>query len=338
MLVHAPRSAPKTSIAQRLTAYAVVVVLAACGSPKAAEPATAPAVAVSPAGQIIKVGEQAEGIVADPETHLVAVGVRDPDGLALLDGSTGRLAGRVALPGHLRHLELAGPGGPVLVPDEDSGNLISVRLPGGAILSTLPVGKYPHAVTRTDDGTLAVADELGGAFVLVRDGRVIKRFTDVTQPGGVAAVGALVGVIDVRERTLSLYDTWERKRIDRIEAGHGPTHMVADSHGHFQVVDTSGNRLLTYQLRPRLRRIGATALPGTPYGVAYDSARDRLWVTLTARNQVVAVDLGGREPVVTATIPTVRQPNTVAVDSATGRVFVASRTDGTVQMIDPAAH
>jgi len=37
-----------------------------------------------------------------------------------------------------------------------------------------------------------------------------------------------------------------------------------------------------------------------------------------------------------ATFPAVRQPNTVAVDSATGRVFVASRTDGTVQLIDPA--
>jgi DNA-binding beta-propeller fold protein YncE len=63
--------------------------------------------------------------------------------------------------------------------------------------------------------------------------------------------------------------------------------------------------------------------------------RDRLWVTLTARNQVVAVDLSKTVPAVVATFPTIRQPNTVAVDSATGRVFVASRTDGTVQLIDP---
>jgi DNA-binding beta-propeller fold protein YncE len=39
--------------------------------------------------------------------------------------------------------------------------------------------------------------------------------------------------------------------------------------------------------------------------------------------------------VVVGTLPTVRQPNTVAVDSATGRIFVAGRTDGTVQLIDP---
>jgi DNA-binding beta-propeller fold protein YncE len=323
------------AVAGRLAAYAMVVVLAGCGSPKAAEPARAPAVTVSPAGRIVKVGEQAEGIVADPGTHLVAVGVRNPDGLVLLDGRTGAPAGRVALPGHLRHLDLAGPGGPVLVPDEDSGNLISVGLPGGAVLSTVAVGKYPHAVARLDDGTLAVADELGGAFVLVRDGQVVKRFTDVTQPGGVAAIGRLVGVVDVKERTLSLYDTGTLRRTARVDAGDGPTHMVADRHGHLQVIDTGGDRLLTYEVTPKLRQIGSVALAGTPYGAAYDSARDRLWVTLTGRNQVVAVDLSGAEPTVTAAIAAVRQPNTVAVDSATGRVFVASRTDGTVQLIDP---
>jgi len=31
----------------------------------------------------------------------------------------------------------------------------------------------------------------------------------------------------------------------------------------------------------------------------------------------------------------VRQPNSVAVDARTGRVFVASRADGTLQAFDP---
>ncbi len=323
------------SAAARVTAYAIVVLLGGCGATKAAEPAKAPVVSVSPAGRIVTVGAQAEGIVADPVTHVVAVGVRDPDGLVLLDGRTGVATGRVALPGHLRHLDLAAPGGPVLVPDEDSGRLISVGLPGGAVQSTIVVGRYPHAAVQTADGTIAVADELGGAFVLVRDGQVVHRFTDVTQPGGLAAVGDQVGVVDVKDRRLALYDTRTPKRISEVAAGDGPTHMVADRRGHLQVVDTRGGRLLTFEVTPKLKQIGSMSLGGTPYGIAYDSSRDRLWVTLTARNQVVAVDLGAARPAVVATFPTVRQPNTVAVDSATGRVFVASRTDGTVQLIDP---
>jgi DNA-binding beta-propeller fold protein YncE len=188
---------------------------------------------------------------------------------------------------------------------------------------------------RTGDGTLAVADALGGAFVLVRAGRVVHRFTDVRQPGGVAAVGSLVGVVDVRDRTLTLYDTRHLTRLRQVEAGDGPTHMVADRRGHLQVVDTRGGRLLTFEVTPKLRQIGETRLGGTPYGIAYDATRDRLWVTLTGFNQVVGLDLARGAPAVVATIAAVRQPNTVAVDSATGRIFIASRTDGTVQIVDP---
>jgi DNA-binding beta-propeller fold protein YncE len=319
----------------RLTAYLLIFVVSACGVDRAAEPAQAPPVTMTPAGRVIEVGAQAEGIVADPVTHLVAVGVRDPDGLVLLDGRTGERAGRVALPGHLRHLELAAPGGPVLVPDEDSGALISVGLPDGAVQSTVPVGRYPHAAVRTGGGTLAVADELGGAFVLFRDGRVVYRFTDVAQPGGLAAVGDLVGVIDVRDRTLSLYDTRTVRRVSVAGAGAGPTHMIADRHGHLQVVDTRGGTLQTFEVTPRLRRIAITPLGGTPYGITYDRQRDRLWVTLTGRNQVAGIDLGGKRPTVVAVLPTVHQPNTVAVDATSGRIFVASRTGGTVQLLDP---
>jgi hypothetical protein len=34
-------------------------------------------------------------------------------------------------------------------------------------------------------------------------------------------------------------------------------------------------------------------------------------------------------------LPTVRQPNTVAVDSATGRLFVTGTDEGVLQIIDP---
>ena len=78
-----------------------------------------------------------------------------------------------------------------------------------------------------------------------------------------------------------------------------------------------------------------TPLGGTPYGIAYDRVRDRLRVTLTGCNQVVRVDLGSGRPAVVAMLPTVRQANTVAVDAATGRVFVAGRSDDTVQLFDP---
>jgi DNA-binding beta-propeller fold protein YncE len=81
-------------------------------------------------------------------------------------------------------------------------------------------------------------------------------------------------------------------------------------------------------------RLSTLALDGRPYGLAYDAGHDVLHVTLTERNEVVALDLSGSEPVEISRLPTVRQPNTVAVDPASGRVYVASRSDGTLQIID----
>jgi len=318
-----------------LVATTLILAVGGCSGPGAAEPAAAPMLAAVPAGQIVEVGDQAEGVVADPVTHLVAVGVRNPDGLALVDGRTGIVRRRLALPGHLRHLQLAAPGGPVLVPDESSGSVLTVSLPAGATTSQTAVGRYPHDATRAADGTVAVADELGGALVFVRDRLVQDRITDVTQPGGVTAAGADIAMIDVHDHTLELYATNPPTRKARIPAGAGPTHLVADRHGRLFVVDTRANRLLVYTTTPRLTPQPWTALPGSPYGIAYDGTRDRLWVTLTGRNELVEFDVSAGTPREVARFPTVRQPNTVGTDPDTGRVFVASRTDGQLQLIDP---
>jgi DNA-binding beta-propeller fold protein YncE len=314
----------------------VLAALSGCATPKAAEPGTAPTVAVAPGGQVIRTGgQQAEGVVADPVTHLVAVAVRNPTSLNLVDGRTGQVTVRVPLPGALRHLQLAAPGGPVVVPDEDAGTLLTVALPAGTVLARVPVGRTPHDATATTDGTIAVAAEQGKELVLVRNGQVVHRFTGPAQPGGVAAVGNQIAMIDVHDHTLAVYDPARLTRTAVVPAGDGPTHLVADRRGRLLVVDTAGNRLRTFTTSP-LRQVDAMPLPGTPYGIAYDPTRDRLWVTLTARNQLVGFDLAGASPREIVRLPTVGQPNTVAVDSATGRVYVAGRADGSLQMIDPA--
>lgn len=322
-------------------------VIAGCGSappgaapptselPPAAEPAPAPVPTAPPAGRTVPVGAAPEGVVVDPQTHIVAVGVRDPAALTLLDATTGAVLRKVALPGALRHLQLAGPGGPVLVPDEGSNRLLRVALPGGEITSQVITGVVPHDATQAANGTVFVANELGHSVVAVRGDQVVHTFTDVTQPAGLAAVGNLVGLVDVRENTLTVYDAERLQRVAEVPAGAGPTHVVADKRGHLAVIDTRGGAVLLYELSPTLRQIGRVELPGTPYGVAYDAVRDRLWVTLTALNEVIGLNLNASAPVLATPLPTVRQPNTVAVDSATGRLFVTGTDQGVLEIIEP---
>ncbi|MGB7798586.1 MAG: YncE family protein, partial [Pseudonocardiaceae bacterium] len=283
----------------------------------------------------VPVGAAPEGVVVDPQTHIVAVGVRDPAALTLVDANTGAVLRTVPLPGALRHLQLAGPGGPVLVPDEGSNRLLRVALPGGEITSQVVTGVVPHDATQAADGTVFVANELGHSVVAVRGDQVVHTFTDVTQPAGLAAVGNLVGLVDVRENTLTIYDAQRLQRVAELPAGAGPTHVVADKRGHLAVIDTRGGAVLLYELQPTIRQIGRVELPGTPYGVAYDPVRDRLWVTLTALNEVIGLNLNASAPVLATPLPTVRQPNTVAVDSATGRLFVTGTDEGVLEIIEP---
>jgi DNA-binding beta-propeller fold protein YncE len=90
-----------------------------------------------------------------------------------------------------------------------------------------------------------------------------------------------------------------------------------------------------YLIGPEPREVAAVPAEGTPYGIAIDPDRERLWVTLTATNQLAGYSIAGDEPVREFTYATIRQPNTVAVDPSNGDVFVGSRSDAQIQRISP---
>lgn len=76
-----------------------------------------------------------------------------------------------------------------------------------------------------------------------------------------------------------------------------------------------------------------TSLPGNPYGLAFDTSTDSVWVTLPARDEVVGLDVASGTPTVIARYTTVRQPNPIAVNPGSTTVWVTGTTDGTVERI-----
>lgn len=309
-----------------------LLLVGACSAPqhpaagKAAEPAKAPLTSTTPAGLIVPVGKDAEGVAIDAVSHVAAVGVRAPFGIALVDTRGGRLLRTVPVAGHVRHLVTRG--STLLVPLEDTGALLELALPSGALTSTAKTDGYPHGVTAVGGDSALVGNERGKRVTLLRKGSVIATAEDFPQPGGAAAAGGRVFVVDVAASSLTWLDADTLRRGRTVGAGNGPTHAVTDRRGDVVVVDTRGDAVTTYS--PDLDRRRSLALPGTPYGIAYDEVRDQIWVTLTARNEVVCLDAADLREV--RRVPTVRQPNTVAVDSSTGLVAVASRSDGTLQL------
>lgn len=319
---------------RRLTPLiAVAAALAGCGSetvhelPPAAEPARAPALTAAPAGRVVPIGAAPEGIAADPATHVLAVALRDR--VVLADARTGAIRGRVALPdGAPRHLAFGD--GRFVVPAETAGRALLVT-PRGAIASDAAVGDHPHDAT-VAAGRVFVGNERGNTLSVLDGGRVVRTVPVATQPGGLAALrDRAVAVVSVRERVLELYDARTLRRTARVPAGVGPTHVAAAG-DYLYVADTHGGALLVFSTRPKLQLVRRVFLPGAPYGLALDPERHRLWVTLTARNQVVALTATSH-PRAVERLPAVRQPDSVAVDSALGTVAVTGRVAGVLQLI-----
>ena len=263
---------------------------------------------------------------------MVVVAVRDPARLVLIGADSGRVLRRVPIASPPRHLELAGERGPVLVPAEPVDQLIEVSLPSATVRS-IAVGVHPHDAVAAA-GRVFVGNEFGRSVSAVSGRRVIAQIEGFMQPGGLAAAGGEVAVVDVRADTITLVDAHSLRVLGSAPAGEGPTHVVAGS-GRLFVADTRGNALLAYATRPKLHLVGRLTLPGTPYGLATDPVHNRLWVTLTATNELVEVVIGGQPLRRLASYPTGRQPNTVAIDPRDGRVFVADAGAGVVQAIDP---
>ncbi len=282
----------------------------------------------------MSIGGPAEGIAADGQTGLIAVARKDQPQLALVDAGSGEVRERTPLPAGARHLEIAQPGGPVLVPAEDADALVQVSLPDGAITQTTPVGDFPHDAAFVD-GRAYTADEFGSTVTAVENGRRVGQAPVDVQPGNIVPVGEELAVVSVRAYTLTLLDPMTLRGDGSQFTGSGPTHAAVDADGRIYVTDTRGDALSVFASRPDLKFIARVPLPGgAPLGLEVDRRRGRVWVSLTGTNQLLEFEASDN-PRRLRTLPTVRQPNSLTVDESTGRVAVASASDDALQFVGP---
>jgi hypothetical protein len=157
------------------------------------------------------------------------------------------------------------------------------------------------------------------------------------EPGDLASLarGRQVAVLSARERRVDVYDARTLAPRGSATAGIGPTRFASDGKDRLYVTDTRNDALLVYHRLPRFELTRRMELRGGPTGIAIDRVRGVIWVTLTRANRVVELR-GGARPGPLRSFPAVRQAESVAVDTGTGRVFVAGRADGVVQLLDVA--
>ena len=330
------------------------VLIAACGAPgtppptppptplpatplrDAPEPAVSPPAALRLPGTVVALSGAPEGI-AVTDAGTVAVNVRNParpaGGLLIFPLSTPTAASTttpVDLGGTARHLTLAGPAGPALVADESDDQFLRVALPGGQVLSSVRVGHQPHEAIAINPTTYFVFDELANTIHIVVDDRVSRVVAAPLQPGGGAPSSdhRHVVAVGVRGRRISEYST-SGDLVGSANCGAGPTHVITGDDGLFWVNDTGGGSILGFRLTDHGPQQVATIPVGAgskPYGIAYDTHRHTLWVTLTGRNQLLGLTVDDTTITHRTTYDTVQQPNTVAVDQITGELVITGST------------
>ncbi|MBJ7472242.1 MAG: beta-propeller fold lactonase family protein [Solirubrobacteraceae bacterium] len=298
--------------------------------PTAFEPATSRGGGPTPEGRVVRIGGRPEGVAIDPATGTLAVALgADGTELGLFDAQSLQLRSKVRLPAGARHVSFGA--GRFLVPMEDADQLAQVA-PSGGEAELTDVGDGPHDATAAD-GQLFVGDEFGGTVSVLRDGKLRTTMPVDVQPGGIVDVGdGKVAIISVRAYTVELLDTQTLRTSGSQNAGYGPSHAVATTDGRVLVADTRGGAVLVYETRPRLKFIQRLATGGSPYGLAIDQRRNRLWVTDSGADRVLEVDTAGELREV-AEYPTVRQPNSVAVDERSGAAVVVGQAGGELQRI-----
>ena len=310
---------------------------AACGGGgfrRAAEPAAAPPLTREPAGRTRAIGGEPEGLAFDAAAGLLAVGLRQPHGaLAFVDPDTLATRARVPLPAAPRHLAYAPAEAAVLVPAESADRVLEVTPDG---VRSRSQGRHPPPRRRRDrpprlrrrralrpglgPAPRPARSDLAGAAPAGRDRRLRPPLRRPRRR--------------LRARPAGLRRRQRRASWAQVDAGVGPTHVVGSGYVAF-VADTEGDAVRKFAVGAHPVQTEVVPAPGAPYGIAVDHARGRLWVTLTARNQLVEYAVGEGPTRRIATYPTVRQPNSVAVDPRSGVVFVAGRRDGRLQRIVP---
>ena len=325
----------------------VVVACAACSTnrgdapPPTISPARAadsPATTAAPDGVVLPLTGPGRAGAFDESTQTLVVLGSDPSGRSVVtmvpSASSSMPARTVALPAAATALTVDDRGTAYV---SARGGYFRVDVAGGTVtrLDVEGAGDTDFtAIARRADGKIVLGSADGAVYTLGSDTAVAARLQIFARVDALVAQGNTVVVLDRGQTSVTTVDGSGTHADHALRAGDGATTIAADSVGRVLVADTRGDELLVFGVDPLMLR-QRYPVPGAPYGLT-GSAR-LTWVSETATNSVVGYDLATGIPVEKVRHRTVRQPNSLAFDDATGTLYVVSGSGGGVQVISGAA-
>jgi hypothetical protein len=296
-----------------------------------AGPAVSPPATSPPAGVVRPFGGHASAAFVDAASASLVVLDQGAGVLSVLTAS-GQRPRSIALPGPATAITGDGHGRAYL---STRGGYYRVELAAGTV-TRVGVSDQDStdftAITLRADGALVLGSADGAVYVLRSDTDVGTRVKIFARVDALVAQGNTAVVLDRGQTSVTTVDAAGRPQ-QALRAGDGATTIAADPLGRVLVADTRGESLLVYGIDPLMLR-QRYPVRQAPYGLV-GSAR-LAWVSQTAANSVIGYDLATGIPVERVRLATVRQPNSLAFDDATGTLYVVSATGDGVQVIEHA--
>ncbi|WP_227982282.1 hypothetical protein [Nocardia spumae] len=328
----------RSAVSAALAVASAVALLAGCSShsddtsaPSAGAPGTAavaPAPAAAPVrGTVTPFGPIGALVTVPGGGRLAAL---DPTGLSLriVDPADPGAVHAITLPAKATGIA-PGAAGEVLVAAGREVLRVDIATAG---VRAIAVDGEARTVTRRADGAVAVGLDGGRVQLLDPDGHPNRTVSGLGAVDAIATTSTAIATLDLDQTSLTELDLDRNRPGLALRAGLGATHVISDHFGRLLATDTSGGALLVYTADPLLLRqrfpVGAA-----PYALAYDERSDTVWLTLTGSNEVVGFDLSTGIPEEVGRFATVRQPNSLTIDSRTGDMFVGSATGDGLQRI-----
>jgi len=324
---------------------AVMLVISGCSSKltgttpatiESARAAVSPPPVTAPAGQVLAFSGPAQSAIFDAARASLVVFTPGPNPQApatLTIFGSGEAPRTVVLPGGAT--AIAGDGHGVAYAST-RGGFVTVDLTAGTVKPTLIDGQTATdftAIARRADGRLVLGSADGVVYTLAADFTVSATSEIFARVDGIVTQGDTAVVLDRGQTSVTALNA-QGSPQQALRAGLGATTITADPAGRVLVADTRGGQLLVFGADPLIER-QAYPVPDSPYGLA--GSRTLVWVSQTATNTVIGYDLATGIPVEKVRYPTVRQPNSLALDQDSGTLYVVSGSGDGVQMIPNAA-
>ena len=302
-----------------------------------AQAAPSPPLTRAPAGSVRLLAGLPRYALFDGQTRLLAVVSPGADSTAP--------ASLTVMDAQQTSPRMIGLPGPVTGLAGDSAGTAYLSTRGGYFLVDLSAGRVTtmsvrdagqlefSAISRRSDGTVALGTADGQLYLLAPGSTDPRRIQVHAHVDSLAAQGNTVAVLDRGQTSITTVGA-DGRIAQSLRAGRGATTMFADSAGRLLVSDTRGDQLLVYGVDPLILR-QAYPIADSPYGVT--GSRGLAWVSQTSANSVSGYDLSTGIPLEKVRYPSVRQPNALAFDDATGTLYVVSGAGDGVQTIEHAA-